>query len=99
MFNYQHLSIMAKIKKTRILTVIESRFKKTAFVIEMTDGTRWYTTKGGHVAFNTYDNIRSYTNIDNLSDNDLFSYYGDTGVCEGIETMSKFVELVKDQDE
>ena len=90
---------MAKIIKTRILTCIESRCKKTTFVVEMKDGSRWYTTKGGHVAFNTSDTIRSYTNLDNLLDDDLFSYYGDTGVCEGIETMQKFVELVKDQDE
>ena len=89
---------MAKIIKHRTLTCIESRCKKTTFVIEMNDGSRWYTTKGGHVAFNTYDTIRSYTNLDNLSDNDLFSYYGDTGVCEGINTMDKFHSLVKDQD-
>lgn len=61
----------------------------------MSDGTRWYTTKGGNVAFNTYDPIRSYTNIDKLSDVDFFSYYGDTeSNCAGIDTMSKFVELV-----
>lgn len=88
-----------RIKKTRILQVIESRCKKTAFVIEMTDGSRWYTTKGGHVAFNTYDKIVSGTRIDNLCDEDLFSYYGsDKDDCTGIDTMQKFIELVNIED-
>ena len=84
-----------KIIKLRTLTIRESGNKKTAFVVEMSDGSRWYTTKGGHVAFNTYDKIVSGTNIDNLSDCDFFSFYGETEELGAINTMSKFVELIR----
>ena len=84
-----------KIKKTRILSAKESGQKVTLFVIEMNDGTRWYTTIGGHVAFQTEDPIKSGTNIDNLADIDQFSYYGDSSsVSTSIDTMEKFVSLV-----
>lgn len=85
----------AKIIKTRTLTIKENGYKKTAFVVEMSDESRWYTTKGGHVAFNTYDRIVSGTNINNLHDNDEFSYYGETEECGAINTMQKFVELIR----
>lgn len=92
----KHVKIMAKIKKTRILTCIESGFKKTTFVVEMSDDSRWYTTKGGHVAFNTYDAIKSHTNLDNLCDVDVFSYYGnDSDQVGEIDTMQRFVELIE----
>lgn len=84
-----------KIIKTRTLTVKESGYKKTAFVVELSDGSRWYTTKCGHVAFNTYDKIVSGTNIDTLSDVDMFSFYGETEECGSINTMEKFVELIE----
>lgn len=62
----------------------------------MRDGSRWYTTKGGHVALRTDDPIKSGTNIANLRDWDGFSYYGHTEKCEGIDTMQKFIELVNE---
>ena len=84
----------ARVIKTRTLQVRENGYKKTAFVVEMSDGSRWYTTKGGNVAFKTFDKIVSGTNIDNLCDNDFFSYYGETKENGNINTMEKFVELI-----
>ena len=87
---------MTKMTKFRTLTAIEGGCKVTLFVIEMSDNTRWYTTKGGHVAFLTDDTIRSYTRIDSLSDIDAFSFYGNSANdCSGIDTMAKFIGLVK----
>lgn len=85
-----------KVKKTRVLTCIESGRKVKTFVVEMSDGSSWYTTKGGHVAFNTEDRIKSYTNLDNLCDVDEFSYYGNESDKVGeIDTMQRFVELIE----
>ena len=85
---------MAQIINHRTLTCKEGRCKVTAFVLEMSDKPRWYTTKGGHVAFNTDDKIVSGTQLNNLSDNDLFSFYGEYG--KGIETIGQFHYLVEE---
>lgn len=87
---------MTNILKTRTLSAREGAHKVTLFIIEMEDGSRWYTTKGGHVAFNTYDKIVSGTNIYNLTDEDEFSYYGNETDPEGrIDTIGKLLDLVR----
>lgn len=86
---------MTNIVKTRTLSGREGAHKVTLFVIEMKDGSRWYTTKGGHVAFNTYDRIVSGTNIDNLTDEDSFSYYGNETDKVGVfDSMRRFVSVL-----
>ena len=86
---------MTNILKTRTLSGREGAHKETLFVIEMKDGSRWYTTKGGHVAFNTYDKIVSGTNINNLTDVDEFSYYGNETDKVGVfDTIERFVSIL-----
>ena len=95
-FNYLNTTTMeAKIKKLRTLTCIEGGCKQTTFVAEMTDGTRWYTTKGGHVALCTEDPIKSYTNLDRLCDIDSFTYYVSGKECEGICHTAVLARLVR----
>lgn len=85
----------ARIIKTRTLKVREGGCNETAFVVEMSDDSRWYTTKGGHAVLNTYDKIVSGTNLDNLYDNEVFTYYGHTEEYSGINTIEELVRLIK----
>ena len=82
--------------KQRKVTAVENGNKVKLFVVEMSDGSRWYTTENGHCAFNTFDKIVSGTRIDNLSDGDMFSYYGNEYDLDGrITTISQFWYLVQ----